>query len=102
MPRIFRLPSEFALHPGARRLVEVDGHKIALFNVDGTFYAVADKCPHHGASMLEGKLEGCILECALHGLGFDLRTGAMRYGGLIARTYPVALKDGLVEITLPE
>jgi 3-phenylpropionate/trans-cinnamate dioxygenase ferredoxin subunit len=102
MTRTVRLPAEFTLRPGARRLVEIEGFSIILFNIGGSFYAIEDSCPHHGASMARGRLEGCTLECPAHGLKFDLRTGEMRFGGLTARIYPVSCADGIVEIGLPE
>lgn len=79
------------LPPGSRRLVTIKGRDIALFNVDGEFFAVLDRCPHAGASLCQGKLtglmsaegpgeyrytrEGEILRCPWHGWEFDLRTG---------------------------
>ena len=53
--------------PGTARTVEVRGIRIALFNVDGTFYAVDNTCPHAGGPLGEGKLNGGIVECPWHG-----------------------------------
>ncbi|MDA0566256.1 bifunctional 3-phenylpropionate/cinnamic acid dioxygenase ferredoxin subunit [Streptomonospora sp. S1-112] len=49
---------------------------IAVFNVDGRLYAVDDTCTHQNASLSDGWLEGCFIECPLHEAAFDLRTGA--------------------------
>jgi 3-phenylpropionate/trans-cinnamate dioxygenase ferredoxin subunit len=63
--------------PGHAARVEVDGVPVAIFNVDGDFYALDDTCSHQEASLSEGDLdpERCAIECPLHGSSFDLRTG---------------------------
>ncbi len=48
---------------------------IAVFNVDGELYAIDDTCTHQDASLSDGWLEGCAVECPLHAACFDLRTG---------------------------
>ncbi len=55
--------------------VEVAGNKLALFNVDGTFYAIADTCTHRGGPLSEGTLEGSTVTCPWHGANFDVCTG---------------------------
>ncbi len=61
---------EFA--PGQRKLVFIDGKSVVLFNIDGTIHAIENSCPHNGASLASGKLEGTVLQCPAHGLRFDL------------------------------
>ncbi len=63
--------------PGHAARVEIDGVPVAIFNVDGDFYALDDTCSHAEASLSEGDLdpERCAIECPLHGSSFDLRTG---------------------------
>jgi len=65
------------LAPGQIKAVEVNGKRIALCNVDGTFYAVADECPHAGGSLSEGDLFGKEIVCPEHGGSFDVTTGAV-------------------------
>lgn len=60
--------------PG-RRVVEVDDHLVALFHVDGKFWAIDDLCTHDGGPLAEGKLTGFVIECPRHGAQFDIRTG---------------------------
>jgi 3-phenylpropionate/trans-cinnamate dioxygenase ferredoxin subunit len=87
--------------PGARRLVRRDGHEVALFNVDGRLHALEDRCPHAGASLVVGRLDGTWLTCRAHGLTFDLASGCMRgNAGLAVRTYPVRVRSGRIEIAL--
>lgn len=78
------------LGPGQRKLVFVDGRSIVLFNAGGALYAIDNACPHNGASLANGHLDGCVLSCPAHGLRFDLRTGCMPgAGGLNLTTFPV-------------
>ena len=57
--------------------VRVQGTEaIAVFNVDGELHAIDDTCTHQDASLSDGWLEGCAVECPLHAACFDLRTGA--------------------------
>src|SRR5271156_3754062 len=60
---------------GGKKLVEVDGRAIAVFNVDGAFHAIDDVCTHDGGPLAEGELIGCEIECPRHGARFDVRTG---------------------------
>lgn len=69
------------LHPGEMKKTDVQGHEILLANVDGTYYAIDDKCPHMGASLSEGKLEGTHVICPRHGSVFDVTNGAFVEGG---------------------
>lgn len=71
---------------------------VAVFNVDGEFFAIDDTCTHQDASLADGYLEGCAVECPLHASCFDLRTGLpsgppARTG---VRTHPTAIRDGAV------
>ncbi|MFN3682179.1 MAG: Rieske (2Fe-2S) protein, partial [Nitrospira sp.] len=61
--------------PGTGRIVEVEGIWVALFNVDGTFYAIDNTCPHAGGPLGEGRLDGTIVECPWHGWKFDVTSG---------------------------
>ncbi len=63
------------LPPGGKKLVEIDGRAVAVFNVDGKFYAIDDVCTHDGGPLAEGELIGSEIECPRHGARFDVRTG---------------------------
>ena len=62
--------------PGRAKQVKVGKKTIALFNVGGTFYAIDDTCPHRGAPLSEGEVEGTTVTCPWHAASFDLTTGA--------------------------
>ena len=63
------------LTPGGKKLVEIDGRAIAVFNVDGRYYAIDDVCTHDGGPLAEGELVGSEIECPRHGARFDVRSG---------------------------
>lgn len=62
--------------PGAVKVVRLDDQPVALFNVDGEFFAMDDLCTHDGGPLAEGALEDHVIECPRHGARFDVRTGA--------------------------
>ena len=83
--------------------VGVDGLDIAVVHADDdNFYAVYDQCSHAAVALSEGEIDGCTLECWLHGSRFDLRTGEPT--GLPATepvpVYPVEVRDGFVFVSL--
>jgi 3-phenylpropionate/trans-cinnamate dioxygenase ferredoxin component len=89
------------LAPGERKLAFVEGRSIVLFNLAGTIHAIDNACPHNGAAMAGGQLEGSVLRCPAHGLRFDLRTGCMPgAGGLCLTTFPVQAVDGRWVVSL--
>ena len=105
------------IEPGGRRIVEVDRRSIGIFNVDGRFFALRNRCPHRGGALCEGPLtgtalplddrtfvyghEGRILRCAWHGWEFDIETGrALVDPRVRARTYPVTVEGEEIVITL--
>ena len=63
--------------PGHAARVEIDGVPVAVFNCNGSFYALDDTCSHAEASLSDGDLDcdRCVIECPLHGSSFDMRTG---------------------------
>src|SRR5712691_697937 len=61
--------------PGEARAVEAGGRRIALFNVDGSFYAIDDTCTHKGGPLSEGMVVGTEVTCPWHGAVFDVTTG---------------------------
>lgn len=61
---------------GGARQVQVGGRTLALFHVNGAYYAIDDACPHRGASLAEGDAAGNEVTCPWHGARFDLTTGA--------------------------
>lgn len=56
-------------------MVVVDGKEVLLANIDGSYYAIANKCSHLGGALAKGSLEGSIVTCPKHGARFDVKTG---------------------------
>ena len=93
-----------ALPRGEARRVESDP-PIAVFHTDdGEVFAVDDTCTHQDASLADGWLEGCEIECPLHASRFDLRTGAVDAppAKLPIRTHEVVIVDGVVNVVLDD
>ncbi|MGJ7550436.1 Rieske (2Fe-2S) protein [Pseudomonas alloputida] len=84
-----------------RVLVESHGKSLAVFNVADTLYAIDDSCPHQGASLCGGRLEGRVIQCCAHGLRFDLASGyLLNSTALKVQTYPVEHEEGEVFIVI--
>ena len=66
--------------PGHMIPVTAGGKKLLLANVDGTFFAIQQKCPHFGANLCKGKLDGHVVTCPMHGARFDVKTGQLTSG----------------------
>ena len=64
------------LPPGKAICVLLGDEKVALFNVEGTVYALSNTCSHRGGPLSEGEVEGAVVTCPWHGASFDLKTGA--------------------------
>ena len=89
--------------PGTGRTVLAGTRRLALFRVEGEFFAIDDTCPHQGASLGEGLLiEGRVI-CHWHAWIFDVRTGACpRAPGVAVATYPTRQAGAMVEVEVPE
>jgi nitrite reductase/ring-hydroxylating ferredoxin subunit len=87
--------------PGTGAAVMIAGISIALFNVDGTVWAINDTCPHAGSSLVAGTLEGKVVTCASHGWQYDVTTGQLIAApGLKTTTYPVKVVDGAIFVAI--
>jgi ferredoxin-NADP reductase len=88
--------------PGQMTSLDARGTKILLCNVEGVHYAVVDTCPHRGASLSTGDLNGKEIACPLHGAVFDVTSGAVvdSPGGGDLRTCPIRLSGETIEVQL--
>ncbi|HWE64408.1 MAG TPA: bifunctional 3-phenylpropionate/cinnamic acid dioxygenase ferredoxin subunit [Chloroflexota bacterium] len=75
MSTSYKVATRQDIEPGSAKCVEAAGRYIALFNVDGAFYATDDECTHAEASLSDGWLEENEVTCPLHGAVFDVTTG---------------------------
>lgn len=101
-----------AIPPGSRKILEIAGRSIGIFNVDGQFHAVKNLCPHQGAPLCEGTIGSAVtstgpgdyqldrgsqvLRCPWHGWEFELRTGQSWFDPAKVRvkTYAATIEPG--------
>jgi nitrite reductase/ring-hydroxylating ferredoxin subunit len=74
------------------------GKEVAIFNVDGQFYATQSDCTHMGGPLCEGSLAGEVVTCPWHGSQFNVRNGeiVMDPAEEPIETYPVHVRDGVL------
>ncbi len=107
------------LPPGTRKRFTVKGRPIAIFNLDGQFFGMLDRCPHQGGSLCAGTVTGLVLSsdpgeyhyarkgeivrCPWHGWEFDIRTGQSYCdpARIRAKAYPVDTASGAAVIEGP-
>ena len=65
---------------GTARAVRAGRYEVAVFNVNGEFFALENTCPHQGGPLADGWLEGALITCPWHGWCFDVRSGRMTLG----------------------
>jgi nitrite reductase/ring-hydroxylating ferredoxin subunit len=88
---------------GEGRVVQAGGQTLALFNVDGQFYAIDNTCAHRGGPLGEGDLEGRVISCPWHGWRWDVTTGVNTNNpGVKVACFPVTVANGEVFIDLPQ
>ncbi|MEW5943716.1 MAG: non-heme iron oxygenase ferredoxin subunit [Pseudomonadota bacterium] len=86
--------------PGTRRVVDVEGTAIAVFNLGGEYYAIEDTCTHDGGELASGEVEGGIITCPRHGARFSIKTGAVLAPPAYepVATFPVRIEGGVVQV----
>ena len=101
MSNWIRVAAEQELPPGSCGEYIADQRIIALFNVEGRFYALDGICPHQGGPLGKGSLAGCIVTCPWHGFQFDVTTGQHQSSrSLVQPAFPVKVENGEVWIDL--
>lgn len=88
------------LTPGSSRVVDADGTRIAVFNLDGEFFAIEDVCTHDGGELASGCMDGDVIVCPRHGARFSIRTGEALTAPAFEPTsvFPVRIADGVVQV----
>jgi len=91
------------IKPGENIVFEVGRDWIALFNVDGAYYAIKDVCTHDDGPLADGELHGCEIECPRHGARFDLRTGEVTAPPAVlpVPTYRVRVDGNEIQVEIP-
>ena len=89
------------LAAGSGRVVEVNGKSVALFNVNGSFYAIDNTCRHQGGPLGEGMLEGSVVTCPWHMWEYDVTTGELAANREIkVETYAVQVEGNEVKVAI--
>jgi nitrite reductase (NADH) small subunit len=89
--------------PGKGMEAVADERVIALFNVDGEFFAIDGVCQHQGGPLGEGELTGCIVSCPWHGWQFDVRTGQHQFSKSMKQPrFETKIEEGSVWVEIPE
>ncbi len=86
--------------PGTGLEVVAEGRMIALFNVDGRFYALDGICPHQGGPLGKGELKGTVVTCPWHGWQFDVCSGKHVTSPLRHPCLPIRVEQGRVYVDL--
>ncbi len=88
------------LGPGEHKRVDVDGTAVAVFNLDGAYYAIEDVCTHDGGTLTGGVVTGEQIICPRHGARFSIKTGAVlappAYEAI--HSFPVRVQNGTVQV----
>ena len=82
---------------GEGRVVEAGPVTLALFNVDGRFFAIDNRCTHRGGPLGEGPVDDQVVMCPWHGWRFDVTTGAnVNNPAVKVACFPVSVEDGAI------
>jgi 3-phenylpropionate/trans-cinnamate dioxygenase ferredoxin component len=92
--------------PGSSKIVRHGSLFVGVYNCGGQLYAIEDRCSHDDGPLCEGDWEPdeCVVVCPRHGSRFDIRSGRPLTlpAYLPVDTYPVAVRDGVVVVELPD
>ena len=86
--------------PREGRAVTVGGEEIAIFNVEGRYLAIQNKCPHRGGPLCDGIVSGTTVVCPLHGRRYDLETGMAVRASEPSQvgTFPTRVEEGVIYV----
>lgn len=96
-----RVASVEEIQPGTALGVAVGRDEIGIFNIDGEFYAIDNRCPHADGPLSEGYIQGENVSCPWHAWLFSVKTGKMVHNEFVCqRSYPCKVEDGAVLVEL--
>ena len=89
-----------AFTPGQCKVVDVDDVMVAVFNLEGEFYAIEDVCTHDGSEIASGCIVGDEIECPRHAARFNIKTGEVTAPPAYEAVdiFPVRVVDGVVQV----
>ena len=97
----FKVATVSEIPAGRGRSVRVGERRIALFHVDGSYFAIDDRCPHMGADLSSGILKDRTVMCSWHGWQFDLESGGcLNVEWAKLRNYPLIIRGQEIFLTI--
>jgi nitrite reductase (NADH) small subunit len=102
MTRSIRAASVDEIPPGTGKEITLEGRILAIFHVDGEFFAIDGLCAHAGGPVGKGTLLGSIVTCPWHGWQYDVRSGENCLNGVICQQkYPISVDSGEIFVEFP-
>jgi len=102
MPNYVKVATVSQVAPGTGMVATVNDKEVAVFNVDGTFYAIDNICKHRGGPLGEGDLDGETVTCPWHSWQYNVKNGTcLTKEGIKMDTYEVRVEGEDVQIALP-
>jgi nitrite reductase (NADH) small subunit/3-phenylpropionate/trans-cinnamate dioxygenase ferredoxin subunit len=102
MPSYIKVAMVSQLAPGTGMVANVNDKEVAVFNVDGTFYAIDNICKHRGGPLGEGELEGDTVTCPWHAWQYNVKNGkCLTKEGIKMDTYEVQVEGDEIKIAIP-
>lgn len=91
---------ESALENGEHVLVDIGGKEVAVFKIDGEYYAIENVCTHDGGEIASGVLDGDEIVCSRHGARFCIKTGEVKAPPAYENIdcYPICISNGKIQI----
>ena len=94
------IASEGDIKPGKCKVIDIDDALVAVYNLDGLYYAIEDVCTHDGGELASGSVEGDEVICPRHGARFCIRNGRALTPPAYEDVYsfPVRVENGQIEV----
>jgi nitrite reductase (NADH) small subunit len=101
MPHFVPVTDLADIPPGTAKVVEVQDVGVALFNLEGTIYAIDNMCQHAGGPLGEGKIEGDVVICPWHGYRYQIKTGRyVKNPDMSVACYQVKIDNGKILVSV--
>ncbi|HAM41341.1 MAG TPA: non-heme iron oxygenase ferredoxin subunit [Candidatus Omnitrophica bacterium] len=86
---------------GTGKVIEAGGRTLAVFNVDGTFYAIDNTCKHRGGPLGEGSLSGTTVTCPWHGWEYDVANGTCAFDPSVSvQAFPITVEGDEILVSV--
>jgi len=101
MPNFIHVANISDIPPGTAKVVDVQNVGVALFNLEGTIYAIDNMCQHAGGPLGEGTIKGDIVVCPWHGYRYHIKTGKyLKNPDMSVACYQVKVEGGKIAVSV--